>query len=497
MSQDLNDKTHSNNALFYNQRDNVDVVEIEGSYGRLPPRFIQSKEKTDKFEGFAVNFLNELFKVAMQEKVSDVHFESLEQGNICRIRKDNSLHLYGNILTDLQMSAIREKIYARAMIEESFAKGHAVDANGWLRYDHRLDLRISSIPTTHGYSIVIRLLDQSNSGRSIDTIDMSPSVRSAILENIQSAHGLILITGPTGSGKTSTLYSFLNELNGIDKKIITIENPPEYTVRNVQHVSVSNNISFNQALRAALRQDPDIILVGEIRDSETAKTAIEAAQTGHLVLSTLHTNSSVGALSRLMELGVDASHINETLIAVSAQRLVRKCKDVRNVEEATPEQKEWLRKSGFPDKANSFFGRGFSNEYYEGRIPVIEYLVMNDEIREQLSLGNVKGIYDLAEQQKQYETLDACVVRLAEEGKTSLEEAMSLSSSKSSASMEGMVLSECLIALGYITSYQLEYVQELLRSTPLIQRRSLSDTLVEMHFCSLEQIRECGDVPDA
>ncbi|MEG0359945.1 MAG: ATPase, T2SS/T4P/T4SS family, partial [Anaerorhabdus sp.] len=235
-----------------------------------------------------------------------------------------------------------------------------------------------------------------NSGRRLKDMELEPSVRTAINETINSAIGLIIITGPTGSGKTTTLYSYLNEINTPEKKVFTIENPVEYAIAGVQHVNVDINISMVNALRSALRQDPDIILVGEIRDSETAKIAIQAAQTGHLVLSTLHTNSSVSALSRLMELGVDASHLNETLLAVSAQRLVRRCKDERNLANPTQEEVEWLRKNDLGQYVNTPVGRGIKPENYKGRVPVVEFLMITDEIRELVSRNRVDEVYEVA-----------------------------------------------------------------------------------------------------
>lgn len=476
--------------------DNKDMNQ-EGlnSVDRLPTSFVVTREK-DSSEKFAVDYLNELFKTSQQNGISDVHFESLEVGNICRVRKDGKLQQYKNLLSDHQFSAIREKIYSRGQIEESYAKIFQVDARGWLRYGTRLDLRISSIPTTHGFSIVIRLLDQSNSGRRLADVEMSDVVRKAIDNTIRSAHGLILITGPTGSGKTTTLYSYLNEINSTENKVFTIENPVEYSIHGVQHVNVDRNITMANALRTALRQDPDIILVGEIRDYETAKTAIEAAQTGHLVLSTLHTNSSVGAISRLLEMGIEASHINETLLAVSAQRLVRKCKSKRNTASPSANEADWLRRNNMSHLINNHFGRGIDPRNYQGRLPIIEFLIMTDDIREKVSQNRIEDIYELAKKQPNYETLTDCCVRNAMEGLTSLEEAMSISKASSMMNMEGMMLGERLIALNYLTITQLEYARSEIEKTSAIKRVALKDFLLENHFCTIEQLAEVKDAPD-
>lgn len=477
----------------------VDETTQEGlsSYDRLPSAFVTVRGENDKIEKWAVNYLNELFKSSMVNGISDIHFESCEVGNICRVRKDGKLQTYKHSISDSEFSIIREKIYSRGQIEESYAKTFEVDARGWLRYnDNRLDLRISSIPTIHGFTIVIRLLDQSNSGRRLKDMELEPSVRTAINETINSAIGLIIITGPTGSGKTTTLYSYLNEINTPEKKVFTIENPVEYAIAGVQHVNVDINISMVNALRSALRQDPDIILVGEIRDAETAKIAIQAAQTGHLVLSTLHTNSSVSALSRLMELGVDASHLNETLLAVSAQRLVRRCKDERNLANPTQEEVEWLRKNDLGQYVNTPVGRGIKPEYYKGRVPVVEFLMITDEIRELVSRNRVDEVYEVAKKQPQYETLVQCATRLASKGMTSLEEAMSISKVSSLMNMDGMLLGERLLALKYITPYQLEYCQDIQTKSSLHDRKRLSQIIIDHHFCSIEQMLEVKDAPD-
>lgn len=485
-----------NPNIFKDENINVEENLKRGGQNRIPDGFIVIDESNPN-EVFAANYLNELFKTMLENKVSDIHLESLEMGHICRVRKDGVLRQYGRLLSDDEFAQVRKKIFARAKIEESFAKNNAVDARGWLRYGTKLDLRISTIPTVMGFTIVIRLLDQTNSGRRLSTIQMTDSTREVTIDSINSAHGLILITGPTGSGKTSTLYSFLNEINSSERKVFTVEDPVEYTIPGVQHISVDRNITFARALKSALRQDPDVILVGEIRDRETAKIAVEAAQTGHLVLSTLHTNSSIGAISRLIELGVDPSHINETLLAVSAQRLVRKCKDVRNMDMPNPQEVDWLRKNGYASYIQKPFGRGYTKENYVGRLPIIEFLVITDEIREHIASNDINPIYEIARKQAQYETLTESALRLAGEGHTSLEEVISISKTKSSATMEGMLIGDRLLALGYITEYQLSYAQGIQRATSDVNRRKLSEILLEMHYCSLEQINEVADAPDA
>ncbi|EOZ8645347.1 GspE/PulE family protein [Acinetobacter baumannii] len=485
-----------NPDIFKGEQETTEEILKRGDADRIPDNFIYV-DKTNKYEVFAVNYLNELFKTMMDKKVSDIHFESLDVGHICRVRQDGVLWQYGRLLSDKEFAQIKKQIYARANIEESYAKTFAVDARGWLKFNTRLDLRISTLPSVFGTTIVIRLLDQSNSGRRLASIEMTDATREATLDTINSAYGLFLITGPTGSGKTTTLYACLNETNDSTKKVFTVEDPVEYTIRGVQHINVDRNIPFARALKSALRQDPDIILVGEIRDKETAKIAIEAAQTGHLVLSTLHTNSSIGAISRLLELGIDSSHINETLIGVSAQRLVRRCKDPRNLDRPNTHEADWLRKNGYSNYVGKAFGRGYSKDNYKGRIPVIEFLKITDDIKECIATNDITSIYDLARQQVQYETLTEAALRLAMEGKTSLEEVISISKTKSASNLEGMLLGERLLTLGYITEYQLAYAQNIQRSTSEVGRKKLSEIILDLHYCSLEQMNEVADAPDA
>lgn len=494
----MNALTISQPSVFSGEPDNyeneIDYERDESTY----PVFKAVRGKSDALEEMAVNFLNELFKLAMDNGVSDVHLESLDVGNVCRLRKDGVLHQWGRLLTANEFTAICKKIYSRANIDPNSAKTRSIDTRSWLKFgSKRLDLRISSVPTLFGVTIVFRLLDQSNSGRKITDIECTDAVLQSMLRTLTSANGIILLTGPTGSGKTSTLYAMLNHINNSGKKVFTIEDPVEYAVKGVQHVMISDEVTYASALKSALRQDPDIILLGEIRDRETAKAAISAAQTGHLVLSTLHTNDSISAFSRLIELGIDPTHINETVIAVSAQRLVRKCKETRNVDKPNDFDANWLRQNGYSHLTKKTFGRGYEASFYEGRIPVIEYLMMTDEIRECISTNSIHKVYDLAKKQAQFETLTDAALRLAESGLTSLEQVQSISRVRASNSMEGMLLADRLLALGYITEFQLQYAKEVVRSSSALDRKPLKQVLFDLHFCSLEQLNEVGDAPDA
>jgi type II secretory ATPase GspE/PulE/Tfp pilus assembly ATPase PilB-like protein len=462
---------------------------------RIPSTFQAMRGEKNKLEIFAVNFLNELFKYALLDGISDVHFESAERSSICRIRKNGSLSIY-RVLDDIQYSAIREKLYQRARVDEAYAKNHVTDSRAWLRFDNRVDLRISTLPTTHGFSIVIRLLDQANSGRKLEDLDLPEPIYNASLTVIKSAHGMIVLSGPTGSGKTTTLSAYINQINSPEIKIVAIEDPPEYSIPNVQHVAVTPNISMADALRSAMRQDPDVILIGEIRDFETAQIAVRAAQTGHLVLTTVHANSSVATITRLLELGIEPTNLNETLLAVCAQRIVRKSKSVQNTDLPNEFEREWLRRNNRSDLIGKPFGRGNNPKFYSGRIPVVEMLLITDEIKDAISSNNLSEIYNLATKQPQYKTLTNAALDLALQGKTSLEQAISISKASTQMILDGLMLGDRLLALNYITPTQLSYAQSQVQKNSLVTRTSLREFLVEHHFCTVEQILECRDAPD-
>lgn len=289
-----------------------------------PPLFITTGSRDQQ----AVSLVNSIFIEAADRGVSDIHFEDFEAG--CRIRYRIDGHLFEQATIETILGKeIGAKIRMRSQMSIA-DRDIPLDGRMHLWIGGRIvDVRVSVVPTNHGESIVCRLLDQRNAGIPFDQIDMADDVRHALRRTLSVPDGLILTTGPTGSGKTTTLYSLLSELNTPDRKIVTIEDPVEYCLQSAIQIPITPGMSFARAIRAVLRQDPDVILLGEIRDRETVRTAIQASMTGHLVLSTLNSNDTMATVDRLMDLLSDDEREDPFVLEVSlrgiiAQRLVRR-----------------------------------------------------------------------------------------------------------------------------------------------------------------------------
>ena len=271
-----------------------------------------------------IKLVNQFLTKAVEEGASDIHIEPLAENLQVRFRVDGVLREHATPPKHIQSSIIsRIKIMARMDIAE-----RRLPQDGRIRIKiagKDIDLRVSSLPTVYGESVVMRILDRSNISFSLGTLGFPEAERQSFEEMIRLPYGIILVTGPTGSGKTTTLYAALNTINAIDKKIITIEDPVEYELDGINQVQVNSKagLGFANGLRSIVRQDPDVILIGEIRDRETADIAIQSALTGHLVFSTLHTNDAAGAVTRLVEIGVEDYLLSSSLVAIMAQRLVR------------------------------------------------------------------------------------------------------------------------------------------------------------------------------
>jgi len=279
-------------------------------------------EKDDNSD--ITNFLDLLFSFCILKNVSDIHFESLENSLLIRIRIDGELNQIFRFENKLFL-AISSVIKYLANLDIS-QKRHPLNGRITRKIDDKIyDMRISTMPTIHGESIVLRILDNGNIQKKIDSIGFDEDTLNIIQKTIRLNQGLILVTGPTGSGKTTTLYSMISSLNTKNKKIITIEDPVEYKLDGVMQISINNEIGldYQTVLKNVLRQDPDILLIGEIRDIESLQIAIQASLTGHLVLATLHTNSSLETITRLLDLDAKAYLIASTLKMVLSQRLVR------------------------------------------------------------------------------------------------------------------------------------------------------------------------------
>lgn len=340
-------------------------------------------------EAPVIKQVNQILTSAVEESASDIHIEPFEDRLLIRFRRDGLLHEHITLPSYMQQAVTtRLKIMARLDIAE-----RRVPQDGRIKTKiagKDIDIRISCLPTVYGESVVMRLLDRTSASFSLEKLGFPRREFELFQDLIHSPYGILLVTGPTGSGKTTTLYSALNSINSIDKKIITIEDPVEYELDGINqiHVNPKAGLTFASGLRSVVRQDPDVILVGEIRDKETADIAIQSALTGHLVFSTLHTNDAAGAIARLIEIGVEDYLLASSMIGIMAQRLVRilcpECKK-KFVPDEVVIQKYNL---SFNGQSREIFQPagcakcGFSG--YRGRIAIFELMIINDEIREMI-----------------------------------------------------------------------------------------------------------------
>jgi len=372
--------------------------------------------------------LNMVLLMAIKEHASDIHFEPFENEFRIRIRSDGVLyemvppprHLAFAITT-------RIKVMANLDIAE-----RRLPQDGKIRLTvggHPVDLRVSVLPTMFGESCVLRVLDKSVVMLDLNQVGMDPTTLANFRDVIHRPHGIVLVTGPTGSGKTTTLYAALNELNRIEDKIITTEDPVEYTIDGLVQIPIDPDIgnTFANLLRAILRHDPDIILVGEIRDLETAEIAVQAALTGHMVFSTLHTNDALSSIARLRDMGVPPFLITATVEAILAQRLVRKiCPNCRELTVPSTEALADLEMTPDDVVGKPFYrGRGCAacnNTGFKGRTGIFEFMPITDEIRELIHRGaSTEELRDAA-QRAGMKTLRQAGLEKIYEGVTTVEE---------------------------------------------------------------------------
>jgi type IV pilus assembly protein PilB len=334
-----------------------------------------------------VRFVNLVLMQAIQDRASDIHFEPFETEFRIRYRVDGALYEMSPPPKHLALPVIsRLKVMSNLNISE---RRLPQDGRITLPLGNRVvDLRVSTLPTQFGESVVLRVLDRNAVNLELESLGLPKYLYDYTTECIQRPNGIFIVTGPTGCGKTTTLYSCLRRVNTIDSKLLTAEDPVEYDIEGIMQVAIHESVglTFGKTLRSFLRQDPDIIMVGEMRDLETAQISIQASLTGHLVLSTLHTNDSPGAVTRLIDMGVEPFLISSTLVAVVGQRLVRTvCKDCRTPFEPTETQLALLNLSphDLGDKV-FYYGRGCStcnDTGYRGRRGIFELLVISDAIR--------------------------------------------------------------------------------------------------------------------
>ena len=376
----------------------------------------------------AVKVFNQLLETGVSLKASDIHLDQTEHHVLVRYRIDGVLRSERPLPKLLMNSLVaRIKIMAGVNVTESRLPQDGRISTNIL--GKKVNLRVSTLPTVHGEKVVIRILDRSNVFNKVSDIGLEDDTLKDYQALIKQPSGLILLTGPTGSGKTSTLYGSINELNTVDSNIITIEDPVEYQLEGINQVQVNSPIglTFAAGLRSILRQDPNIIMVGEIRDRETAENSVRAALTGHLVFSTLHTNSAIEAVPRLLDMGVESYLIVSSLSGVMAQRLVKKvCKDCATTRPATLVEKDIFERR-HQTIEHITYGKGCDacrQTGYRGRMAIHELIVMNEELKQLMM--NKATIQELKAHIRQKGTrflIDDGLIKV-KAGKTTLEEVL-------------------------------------------------------------------------
>jgi len=390
----------------------------------------------DDTETPVVRLLQKLFEEAVKAKASDIHIEPDE--DVVRIRQRIDGVLHEQVMKEKRITSalvVRLKLMSGLDISE---KRIPQDGRFNMRVkDRSIDVRLSTMPVQFGESIVMRLADNTAGVISLDDCGMPPSVLTAFRRVVREPHGIVLVTGPTGTGKTTTLYGALSELNTPERKIITVEDPVEYQLPRINQVQVNEKIGldFAKVLKATLRQDPDVLLVGEIRDRESAEIALRAAMTGHLVMSTLHTNDAISAAMRLIDIGVDGYLVATALRGVIAQRLVRRiCENCGADHEPTTQEREWL--TAYMDKEaigqyQFKMGTGCThcnNMGYRGRIGVFEFLEISEDMADALRKNSISDFKKATQGSNTFKPLAHNALMYAAKGITSVEEVMRVAS---------------------------------------------------------------------
>lgn len=421
--------------VVYRRTEEISQIasELSGELGDDTFEALQMETDTAE-DAPVVKLLQTLFEDAVQVKSSDIHIEPDEK--VLRIRQRIDGVLHEHVMNEKRIAnavVLRLKLMSGLDISEKRLPQDGrfnMTVNG-----SKVDVRISTLPTQYGESVVMRLLDQSGGVTSLDEVGMPADILARFRSQIKAPHGLVLVTGPTGSGKTTSLYGALRELNTAEKKIITAEDPVEYQLPRISQVQINDKIGLNFAkvLKATLRQDPDVLLIGEIRDQETAEIALRASMTGHLVLSTLHTNDAISSTMRLIEVGVEGYTVAGALRAVIAQRLVRRiCSSCVVAQQPTSQEKAWLRAVMGPEAAVAHYvkGRGCNNcnhTGYRGRIGVFEFLEMDNTLSDLLRKEDTAEFAKAARAMPNFKTLAECALDYARDGITTIEEVQRVS----------------------------------------------------------------------
>ena len=391
----------------------------------------QSEETDDGDQAPIVKLVDLIVTESLTRRASDIHIEPMKDALRVRYRVDGVLHTIHTIPKKNQNAVIsRLKIVSGLNITEN-----RIPQDG--RFKIRLkkkevDFRVSSLPTRHGEKFVLRALDKANLNVGLETSGFSAIPLKLFQKALTRPYGIMLVTGPTGSGKSTTLYSVLNRLNTVDKHIITIEDPVEYQVDGMTQIPINHeiNMTFASALRAVLRQSPDVVMVGEIRDSETADIAIKASLTGQFILSTLHTNDSIGAITRLIDMGTEPFLLASSLVMTSAQRLCRKiCPNCRVPYDAADKV---FASMGIAPSTQLYMGRGCDKcggSGYSGREAVLEVLLVDEQVADMIvRRASEKEIADYARKNLDFRTLREDVVDKCARGVTTVEEVFRITS---------------------------------------------------------------------
>ncbi len=405
----------------------IDIGEFEIVGSQEEDTAALAIEESD--EAPIIRMVDLVIKEALKQRASDIHIEPTAEDVRVRYRIDGVLQDILEIPKSNQNAVItRIKIMSHLDITETRIPQ---DGRFKMRLGNRqVDFRVSLLPTTFGQKVVLRILDKSNLSIGLDGLGFSPESVEIFKEAITKPFGMILVTGPTGSGKSTTLYSIINQLNTIDRNIITVEDPVEYQIEGITQVQVKPEIglTFASGLRAILRQSPDIVMIGEIRDAETADIAIKAALTGQLVFSTLHTNDAAGAMTRLVDMGIESFLVASSIIMICAQRLVRKICPTCKAKADVP--RDLLQKLGIKTTEKNAIAVGKGCEAcrqtgYRGRMGILELLTVDDTIREMLVRGSsADKIKEYAVKQKGMKTLRDDAIEKLKLGLTTVEEVL-------------------------------------------------------------------------
>lgn len=438
-----------------------------------------------------VEILNALFRRGVRARVSDMHFKQEENGGCVRFRMPGgALETIGEFDAET-MRILDDKLRSKAQLSTTDRRSPQDNRMSLMVDGMRVDVRVALSPGVPPTQLIVCRLQLPGAQKSLADIDMSPPVREALMRVVSEPTGLFIISGPTGSGKTTTLYGILDVLNEAANNIMTAENPVEVRVKEFHQINVDGrDMTFAGALRAMLRQDPDVIMVGEIRDAETAQIAVQAALTGHLVLSTVHANDSAMAVTRLVDLGVDPHLLAACLRGVTAQRLVRRISPDADVERLPPTSAEqtWLKAYNIHRQEPTYPKFVGDSPAYEGVIPVMEVIMMDHRVKKVIDKG-AAAIFAAASRQAQFETIGQAAERLAIAGKTTLDEARRLASVQEAPQIHNKRVGQLLVERGVVAVAEMEEAvnaQCALRQEG--QHKKLGALLVERELCTMKQV---------